>query len=230
MQFYETLPETQKESYRKFIGIIGSLSRLFSENNSPYFDSRIAENIFCKCFKAENLARDDSTADAKIGNIGIGIKTWVGDSGAQKIAEFNKSKNEYGHLNGLEKVKKIAELRKARIDFTLRQYGLSKMIYHVTIREPGFIKILECPLEKIDIPQSGISRIEKGETDVQLSTLLNYLSPLGLTLTVTSKYHPNKKTIDAMNEKDSDESYLSVEELKRVWVYNLFATLKLPLW
>lgn len=78
MQFYETLPETQKESYRKFIGIIGSLSRLFSENNSPYFDSRIAENIFCKCFKAENLARDDSTADAKIGSIGIGIKTWVG--------------------------------------------------------------------------------------------------------------------------------------------------------
>mgnify|MGYP004616945761 FL=1 len=67
----------------------------------------------------------------------------------------------------------------------------------------------------IDIPQSGIARIEKGETDVQLSTLLYYLSPLGLTLTVTSKYHPNKKTIDAMNEKDSDKSYSSVEELKK---------------
>ena len=67
----------------------------------------------------------------------------------------------------------------------------------------------------IDIPQSGIARIEKGETDVQLSTLLNYLSPLGLTLTVTSKYHPNKKTIDAMNEKDSDESYSSAEKLKK---------------
>lgn len=66
-----------------------------------------------------------------------------------------------------------------------------------------------------DIPQSGIARIEKGETDVQLSTLLNYLSPLGLTLTVTSKHRPNKKTIDAMNEKDSDESYSSVEELKK---------------
>lgn len=67
----------------------------------------------------------------------------------------------------------------------------------------------------IDIPQSGIARIEKGETDVQLSTLLNYLSPLGLTLTVTSKYHPNKKTIDAMNETDSDESYSSAEKLKK---------------
>lgn len=156
MQFYETLPETQKESYRKFIGIIGSLSRLFSENNSPYFDSRIAENIFCKCFKAENLARDDSTADAKIGDIGIGIKTWVGDAGSQKIAEFNKSKNEYGHLNGLDKVRKIAELRNARIEFTLRQYGLSKLIYHVTIREPGFIKILECPLEKIDVDNLSV--------------------------------------------------------------------------
>lgn len=66
----------------------------------------------------------------------------------------------------------------------------------------------------IDIPQSGIARIEKGETDVQLSTLLNYLSPLGLTLTITSKYRPNKKTIDAMNEEGSDESYLSVGELK----------------
>ena len=38
-----------------------------------------------------------------------------------------------------------------------------------------------------NIPQSGIARIESGKSDVHLSTLLNYLTTLGLKLTITKK-------------------------------------------
>lgn len=164
MSFFETLSKEEKESYIKYLEIMGSLSRFFSENTSPYLDSRICENLFCKCLNAENLARKDCTADAKKGDVGIGIKTWMG-SNLQKIAEFNKARPQYRHLTGLDKAKKIAQLRNDRIDITMRAYGLKSMIYHVTIREPGKIRILECPLDKIDIEHIRIT----SDTDTTLT-------------------------------------------------------------
>ncbi|MBQ0009222.1 MAG: helix-turn-helix transcriptional regulator [Firmicutes bacterium] len=67
--------------------------------------------------------------------------------------------------------------------------------------------------DMIGVPQSSIARLEKGEGDVQLSTILNYLSPLGLTLEVRSKDVPNKTTLRAMYEKDSKKSFNSMDEL-----------------
>ena len=164
MNFFESLSKKERDNYIKYLGIMGSLSRFFSENPSPYLDSRICENLFCKCLNAENLARKDCTADAKKGDIGIGIKTWMGGN-LQKIAEFNKARPQYKHLRGLEKAKKIAQLRNDRIDVTMRAYGLKSMIYHVTIREPGLIRILECPLDRIDIDNIRILN----DTDSSLS-------------------------------------------------------------
>lgn len=156
MSFFETLKKEEKEEYLKFLGIMGSLSRFFSENLSPYLDSRICENLFCKCLHAENLAREDCTADAKKGDVGIGIKTWMGGN-LQKIAEFNKARPQYSGLKGLDKAKKIAQLRNERIDVTMRAHGLKSMIYHVTFREPGKIRVLECPLERINVDKIKIT-------------------------------------------------------------------------
>lgn len=156
MPFFETLKKEEKEEYLKFLGIMGSLSRFFSENLSPYLDSRICENLFCKCLHAENLAREDCTADAKKGDVGIGIKTWMGGN-LQKIAEFNKARPQYSGLKGLDKAKKIAQLRNERIDVTMRAHGLKSMIYHVTFREPGKIRVLECPLERINVDKIKIT-------------------------------------------------------------------------
>lgn len=156
MSFFETLKKEEKEEYLKFLGIMGSLSRFFSENLSPYLDSRICENLFCKCLHAENLAREDCTADAKKGDVGIGIKTWMGGN-LQKIAEFIKARPQYSGLKGLDKAKKIAQLRNERIDVTMRAHGLKSMIYHVTFREPGKIRVLECPLERINVDKIKIT-------------------------------------------------------------------------
>ena len=63
--FYDTQPNIQKDNYKKMLKIVGSLSNMFSESNQPYLYYRCHENIFCKYFEAENLSREDCSADAK---------------------------------------------------------------------------------------------------------------------------------------------------------------------
>lgn len=151
MSFYlENTTKEERDYYEKLLVLIGSLSNLFSNSKNPYLASRITENLFCRCLKAENLSRSDITADARKGGVGIGIKTWTG-SNLQKIAEFNSQKPTYEHLDDEQMILRIAELRNERISFTMRAYGLSSMIYHCTIREKGIIKIVECPLVPIDV-------------------------------------------------------------------------------
>lgn len=143
-------PKEKREYYERMLRIVGSLSRLFSESNIPYLDSRIAENLYCKSFDAENKSRDDNSIDAVYNKIGIGIKTFQGN-GAQKVAEFNKEVLEIASLASLEKAKKIAELRNKRIEFTKRKYAVDHLQYHCIRREIGKMIICECPMDTVDI-------------------------------------------------------------------------------
>ena len=150
MFYLENTTYSQRENYERMMGIIGSLSNLFSESEKPYLPSRVTENLFCKLLFAENLSRGDVTADAKKNNIGIGIKTWIGTE-SQKIAEFNKDRHSYADLPVESKIKKIAQLRNDRIAFTMAAQGLTSMVYHCSIRDSGKISLYECPLVPIDI-------------------------------------------------------------------------------
>ena len=105
------------------------LSNIFSESDEPMLYYRAHENIFCKYFKADNLSREDCSADAKKNFIGIGLKTWVGRDD-QKVAEFGRLRPEYENLRDIDLIKKIAEYRNARIKTTMRTHGLNQMIYH----------------------------------------------------------------------------------------------------
>lgn len=147
--FYEKQPKNNQELYKKLLGIMGSMSKLFSDSASPYLPYRAHENLFCYCFNAENLAREDCSADAKKNKVGIGLKTWVGADN-QKVAEFNNLKADYQNLEGLNLAKRIASYRNDRIGFTMRSHGLSEMIYHVIKRTPHQMTILECPFDTID--------------------------------------------------------------------------------
>ena len=148
--FYEKQPKQQKENYKQMLSIIGNLTLLFSENNSPYLPYRAHENIFCKYFIADNLARYDCSADAKKLSIGIGLKTWTGRDD-QKVAEFGKLREVYHGLNGLDLVIRISEYRNERIRITKNMHGINEMIYHIIKRVPNMMQIIECSCDYIDI-------------------------------------------------------------------------------
>ena len=91
---------------------------------------------------------------------------------------------------------------------------LIKMIYSLGKESRKQQKITQKQMaDMIGVPQSSVARLEKGDGDVQLSTILNYLSPLGLTLEVRSRDVPNKTTLKAMYEKDNKKSFNSLDEL-----------------
>jgi hypothetical protein len=169
--FLERQPKEQIEYYARLLKSAGAISRLFSEAAESYIAPRVAENLFCKAFGAENLSRSDVSADAMKDGVGIGIKTFLKKNGntLEKIAEFNGDHALYSHLPLGEKVKKIAELRNIRIRTTNTIYGLKETIYHCVVREVGKIIVYEtsCPL--IDIDQIKDIKMSSGGSAIQFS-------------------------------------------------------------
>jgi len=149
----ETLGVEVIGNYRKHLETMGSLSGLSSESESPYINSRVIENIFCLVTDADNLGRSDCSADAKLGEVGIGIKTFLANNNnsMQKIAEFNKDASMIRNKVPDEIVGIISNLRNERILSTMRIYAIKRMIYHCVVREPNLIKICEQPMDIIDI-------------------------------------------------------------------------------
>lgn len=153
--FYDNQPLNQREEYKRMLSIIGNLTQLFSESDCPYLPYRAHENIFCKYFDADNLARMDCSADAKKNRIGIGLKTWMGQDD-QKVAEFGKLRETFAGLTGIDLVRRIAEYRNERIRITKNLNGIDKMIYHIVKRVPGAMQVLEYSFEYIDIDNLSI--------------------------------------------------------------------------
>ena len=139
--------------YFDMLSLLASLSKLFSENSTPYLDYRLAENLFCKYFNAQNDARSCTAYDARIDKLGIGIKTFGIKSGnsTEKIAEFNKLKPQLDKLKGEDLARKISEFRNARIDFANNAYDVNCSIYHIVGRVEGLLQIFNTPYEKIEL-------------------------------------------------------------------------------
>lgn len=152
--------------YKKDLQLIGSMSLLFADSDIPMLDYRIPENVYCMSFGATNLARSCVTADAKFGNIGIGIKTFrEGNKKTwQKIAEFDKKATFYNNLNLKEKIIKIAELRNERIISTINIYGLDSLIYHCVIRNKEGFHFYEEYMDLIDI--KNIKNIKENKNTI----------------------------------------------------------------
>lgn len=150
--FITSKPQDDIDEYYAQLKTIGSLSKLFSASEKPYIQYRIAENIFCSVFGADNLARADVAYDAIIDNCGIGIKTFVlnGVSKIEKIAEFNRDSLLLRSFQGIALANKLAELRNQRILLADRAYGITRRIYHIIGRDNGVIKIFDENYELID--------------------------------------------------------------------------------
>ena len=163
--------EKQLKLYCEDLSTISSLSKLFSENEVPLIHYRSVENIYCSSFSAMNVSRSDSTVDAVLGKTGIGIKTFIESSKSQKIAEFNKQRTLYSSLSGLELIRFISDLRNKRIEFAIRLYGISRIIYHCVVRGKGYLKLYEEPMVKIDI--DNIRLIKEDETKILFTDEIN---------------------------------------------------------
>jgi len=146
--------------YRQYLTAIAQLSNLFSDNAAPYLDYRSAENIFCKAFDADNLSRTDTAFDAKIDNLGIGIKTFIckGTSKKEKVAEFNALSSDLKSLSGLELATKVSEYRNQRIDSAYSTYALKDSVYHLITRRDGRLLIFETPYERVDIGNITVTK------------------------------------------------------------------------
>lgn len=172
----DKMPAGIINDYKGRLCAAGMLSKMFSDNDSPYINPRTPEKTFCACTGAKDVSRSDLAVDAvflkddaklpdtikaSVGkNTGVGIKTFLNGNGStfQKISEFDKDSSLFRNELPENRVRIIAELHNARLASAKRIYSLDGMWYHCIVREPGFIKIYEEPMEEINI--AGIKKVE----------------------------------------------------------------------
>lgn len=143
--------------------MMSQLSKLFSESQVPYLDYRLAENLFCRCYNAENDARSCTAYDARLSHVGIGIKTFIlkgkeGNASLEKIAEFNRLKKTLNGMKGIDLAKQIASYRNERMEFANGLYGIQETQYHIVGRVEGMLRLFNTPYEYIDIDRLHLAK------------------------------------------------------------------------
>lgn len=206
--FYDRQEEKLKNKYIALLSMMGSLSNLFSTSTVPYLDSRIAENVFCRALEAENISRQDCTADAKKDNIGIGIKTWIEQSKLQKIAEFNKDRVEYIKLKDDDLIYKIACLRNERIELTKRTHELDNLIYHCITRKDGKFIINESKMDKVDI--NTLKIISRNSSSIKFKDKFNEYS-FNFSKSVLMKRFQDMEVLSTINIDIIEDPYITLE-------------------
>lgn len=139
-------------TYFEMLQLMASISRLFSESATPYLDYRLAENLFCKYYDAQNDARSCTAYDARLAGLGIGIKTFglKNGSSVEKIAEFNKLKPRLNGLSGMDLARQLGVFRNERMQFANNTYNVSETQYHIVGRQEGMLRVFNTPYELVD--------------------------------------------------------------------------------
>lgn len=139
-------------TYFEMLQLMASISRLFSESATPYLDYRLAENLFCKYYDAQNDARSCTAYDARLAGLGIGIKTFglKNGSSVEKIAEFNKLKPRLNGLSGIDLARQLGVFRNERMQFANNTYNVSETQYHIVGRQEGMLRVFNTPYELVD--------------------------------------------------------------------------------
>ncbi len=140
------------KDYKDMLTLMGSLSRLYSESDIPFIYYRATEKLFCKYCNAKDLSRKDVAYDAKIDDLGIGIKTFQLHSGksTEKIAEFNALSPQLRGLHGDELALRLADFRNERMASANNLYGVNKAVYHIIGRTVGQLEIFDSAYDFVD--------------------------------------------------------------------------------
>ena len=172
INFFE-LDKKENKNYVKLIKIVAKLSRLYSDSDNPYIYYRAMENLFCYCFGAKNLSRSDTAFDAKLNNIGVGLKTFLGESknySFEKIAEFNKNSNIIKEKSDERDIAEfLSNLRNERIRLAKDIYGISESQYHIIVRRKNLLLFFETDYNEIDISNLKIEKYSKNEKSLDFT-------------------------------------------------------------
>jgi len=176
MKTFAELDIENNGDYLKLLSAVSKLSGLFSESSVPFINYRVAENIFCKSFMADNLSRSDTAFDAKYNSIGIGLKTFTCNSNysTEKVAEFNSLSKTLKDFKGKELAIKLAKFRNDRIDFANRLYDIKNSLYHIVARKEKELILFETDYSKIDI--NNINSIKDNNTSLKFEDGNNFYS------------------------------------------------------
>ncbi len=146
--------------YFDMLRLMASLSKLFSVSDVPYLDYRLAENLFCKYYVALNDARSCTAYDARLANLGIGIKTFIlnNNTSVEKIAEFNKLKEELDKYKGYDLAYKLGEFRNERMVIANSMYNVTETQYHIVGRTKGNLRIFNLPYEQVNLNNIKVTK------------------------------------------------------------------------
>ena len=234
--FIKTQSSNLQENYFKLLKIVGSLSNLFSISEIPFLHYRIAENIFCKSFEADNLSRSDCSADALINESGIGIKTYINNNAKtyQKIAEFNKERINYEKIlkDPENFVGQISKLRNKRLESTQTIHNVKNLIYHCVVREKNKFLIFEENMDFVEVDK--IKNIKKSGNSIFFSDNLNeYLFNISKSTLFKKFYTLNPIEVKIKILKDPYEilqNFLNKQPLEFLRDKKQFEFLILPLY
>jgi hypothetical protein len=145
--------------YTELLQAVASMSRLYSENEKAYLDSRFIEKLFIYSSKARDLSRKDNSFDAIINNTsGVGVKTFGVESmspKSEKIAEFTRLARQgvFKNLKAEELAITASQYRNDRIKTDAEEYNidLASSFYHCLIRTRSGAIIHEEPYSYINI-------------------------------------------------------------------------------
>ena len=176
MKSFAEIDIENKGNYIKLLSSVSKLSGLFSDSSIPFINYRVAENIFCRSFGADNLSRSDTAFDANYNSVGIGLKTFIcnGNSSTEKIAEFNSLSRTLKEFKGKELALKLGEFRNDRINLANRVYDIKDSLYHIVARKDKELLLYETDYNIIDI--SNIHSVKDSKASLQFEDGNNFYS------------------------------------------------------
>ena len=176
MKSFAEIDIEKNGDYLKLLSAVSKLSGLFSESFIPFINYRVAENIFCRSFNANNLSRSDTAFDANYNSIGIGIKTFTcnTNNSSEKVAEFNSLSRVLSTFKGKELAIKLGEFRNDRINLANRLYDIDSSLYHIIARKDKELLLYETDYTTIDI--SNINSVKDNKASLQFEDGNNFYS------------------------------------------------------
>ncbi len=176
MKSFAEIDVENKGNYLNLLSAVSKLSGLFSESAIPFINYRVAENIFCRSFEANNLSRSDTAFDADYNSVGVGLKTFVSksDNSTEKVAEFNSLSNDLKKYKGKELALKLGEYRNERIDLANRVYNIKSSLYHIVARREKELLLFETDYNQIDVV--NIHSVKEKKASLQFEDGHNFYS------------------------------------------------------